>query len=247
MADKLLFFIVTFFVVFSDAVNLVHFDITTSHSNDEYKVNFKYKENFNFNVNVKHSNGTYLLEGKCDTLNSYLNGEINYQNLTQSSVLYVGSIDGNIDTVNISYKLFVKTDKCPTVELNHTLTTSPIDLVTFSSTLTGNCNKDDSLNLVSIVIDLDGKLTPLLKTRLDQIFVFEDDRMWEEMTMSNTFIDINVKADWPGNKYGYKRATFKSKLFQSIPSFTLEYLKSEEEIILKLIKSLVQNEEKDEL
>ena len=49
------------------------------------------------------------------------------------------------------------------------------------------------------------------------------------------------KGDWPNGERG-----FNSKLLQYIPSFVLEYVKSEQEIVFKVIKSLVQHE-KDEL
>ena len=248
MTQMAVFLIITLSICFAltRAGSLVHFDISQSPSQDEFTLDFKYKELMDLQANVKRVGGNFLFQAKSHALLSSLIGKLEMEP-NGDDTLFIGIAEGSIVGVNVSYNLFAISNQCPGYQLWHSLETIPSDLVTFSSNVTGSCSHDNSLEQVIITIDLNGKLNPLLKTRLDQIFVFEGTRIWEEMKMKNAAFDIHVKADWPDEKRGYKRATFKSHLPEHIlPSFVLEFIKNEQEEVFKVIKSLV-GYEKDEL
>ena len=244
MAALLVLVFSTSLLLVARASNLVHFAVSQSASNDELTVEFEYKQAMDLRASVKRTeSGEFTIHAESIALKSHLVGKVEIEP-SGSDKTYVASASGSIWGVNVTYNLLVISSECPKYQLWHSLDTSPADLVAFSSNVTGSCRPEGDLERVFITVHLDGEVTPLIKTRLEQVFVFEGDgRVWEEMQMQNAALDIKVKGDWPSGERGFKRATFNSKLLQYIPSFVLEYVKSEQEIVFKVIKSLVQHDE----
>lgn len=136
------------------------------------------------------------------------------------------------DQIEVTYDLQLeKRAICPRVVLNHSLTSIPPGLVTFQSEAIETCHASSSesdapSSHLIINMILQSQILPILNTKLDQIFVFRDDRSgWESMNATNPAVDIQVKADWNQDVHT-KTAFINGKLF-NIPSFGVEYNKND--------------------
>ena len=170
------------------------------------------------------------------------------------------SLKGIINSTPFTYLLdFSRLFICPHFTLHHQLTTENETPLSFVSSLKQeNCRDNDgNFSHLVIDIDLDSHTNPLIQeTRLKQLFVFEDDSGWESMNFTNPVMDIRVTAEWKDLNddkafSSRKRAVFQSnKLLDWIPSFDIQYIRNQEQIMLNLIRGLrkqTHHDSKDEL
>lgn len=250
---SLMIFLTSFSCRTFAASHSLHLHVNSNDSTDQHIVNLQYNELFDLRCDLLkkmlHEKTTYRGTLKSLALSTSLSGHVTVHQVTPEHTSYTASAEGNVGPVRLVYSLSAEKGGCAAYQLSHSLTSEPSDLLYFSSNVTSVCGRDEhTLESITITIDLHGTLSPLLRTRLHQVFVFEDERMWEEMTMNNTLLDIRVNADWPDSRNGFKRAAFKShNVLQSIPSFILEYVRREDESVLKLLHHLSSHGGRDEL
>jgi hypothetical protein len=176
-----------------------------------------------------------------------------------------GSLFGQLNNITFQYNLkFDRQFICPQFDLFHELqetrqaesSGNNDDLFSFKSTLkTINCKDSQGINSALVIdINLDSKNNPLIQeSKLRQLFVFERDSGNETMSMTSPIIDINVTADWKdlNDKNSFrstKKAIFMSKkILEWLPSFEIEYLRTQEQLILKLVRAEELNNKRDEL
>ena len=198
MAALLVLVFSTSLLLVAQASNLVHFAVSQSALNDELTVEFQYKQAMDLSASVKRTESSeFTTHAEPIALKSHLVGRVEIE-ASGNDKMHVASASGSIWGVNVTYNLLVISSECPKYQLWHSLDTSPADLVAFSSNVTGSCGPEGDLERVFTTVHLDGEVTPLMKTRLEQVFVFEGDgRMWEEMQVQNAALDVKGRlAKW---------------------------------------------------
>ena len=115
---------------------------------------------------------------------------------------------------------------CPYLTLSHSITTEPQQFLKFESNVWQSCGPSDSRLFINLT--LDSILSPLISTRLDQVWVFKPSGDgWESMNATNPLMDIFVNAEWDHLFNHKKRALFvTSQLLEWIPKIELIYQKS---------------------
>ena len=224
----------------------MHIDMEHPMTGSSVKAVLKQRNDKDFDVSLNSS--TFILKGIETKVT--LNGVVSLGFLDYGYQINA-SLTGKLND-NIPFEYNLKFDRqfiCPHFDLFHELLetqgslTDNDDLFSFKSSLkTDKCKESDGLfSYLTIDVDLDWRRNYLIHpTKLRQLFVFEGDSGYESMNMSSPMMDINVTADWIDNETDFKtkkKAVFKSnKLLDWLPSFQIDYLRNQEEIMLSLIR-----------
>jgi hypothetical protein len=155
------------------------------------------------------------------------------------------TFNDSFNQMSANYNLtFISAKTCPTISLYHNLTTIPDSILYFSSNVTEVCDFDDKFSSqMNINISLESQLWHLANAELRQIFEFERNEGSESMNVTHPLMDISVTANWTkkSNLIHYKKAIFKSKITDFIPSFEIEFQKYKDipnKLILNILKEV---------
>ena len=156
------------------------------------------------------------------------------KNINEQTVILTNlTFEDNYSKMRANYNsTLILGQTCPTITLFHNLTTIPDkSLLYFSSNVTEVCDLGTDSSQMSINISLSSFVWQLANAELTQIFNFDNKNEGSEtMNATHPLMDISVVADWDRSEplMHYKKAIFKSKVKQLIPSFQLEFKKYRE-------------------
>lgn len=130
-------------------------------------------------------------------------------------------------------------DSCPHLTLSHSITTQPKEFLMFASDVWESCDSSDH-SYLNLNLSLSSILSPLLTTRLDQVWLFNHTtgHGWESMNATNPLMDIMVNAEWDNLFNHKKRAQFISSQIVDfwIPTFEILYDRNRENMSLSIIR-----------
>lgn len=231
-------------------------DESTNFNNSDktvYKLNLNIgDELYRLNLDLNHTSTGQNYE------NHEFTSSLDFKSINEISGQYLGT-------------LMINKNKCPKLSLHHNFTTNIDNLIKFSSNLTEQCGRPNKSNEIEdkmrITIDFSTLINDLFDFKLDQVFIKQNRKGSELMTLLNKIYKIKVIGDYKyldekldsnsndgleNLKYQfYKRATFESSLPDRFPTFQIKYVHDDQdENKIKLsfkIKNVKKTKGKDEL